>query len=387
MLTLLAGLSCALWLYLLLGRAWFWRANQRLDPSVPPPESAPPVVAIIPARDEADTIAACLESLLEQDYPGDLGIVLVDDNSADATAAIGRRIAATNRGRLGVIAGSAPPAGWSGKLWALAQGVEEAIRVDQDTAYYWFTDADIRHGPHTLSALMAKARFDNRDLVSLMARLRCQGFWERLLVPALVFFFQKLYPFAWINDPHRATAGAAGGCILLRREALERAGGLSTIRAALIDDCALARAVQGSGGRLWLGLADATHSLRGYPTLAEFWHMVTRTAFAQLDHSPWMLLATVVGMGVSYLTPPLILLTLPWHDDGTAGGLAAGACLGMATAYLPTVFYYRQAAVTVILLPFAAALYSAMTLDSARRHWFGRGAGWKGRHYARNQQT
>ncbi len=272
---------------------------------------------MVPARDEADTIGECLKSLVEQDYPGKFRIVIVDDSSRDGTGDVARGVATEAARSITIVSGAPLEPGWTGKLWALNQGIRAALN-DGEPEFLWFTDADIAHGSGTLRALVAKAETDNRDLVSLMVRLHCSTVWEKLLVPAFVFFFQKLYPFAAINDPARKTAGAAGGCLLVRRSSLAAAGGIEAIRGRLIDDCALAEVVQTAGGRLWLGLADDSHSLRPYTRLGDVWDMVARTAFTQLDYS-WMKLAgTVVGMVLIYLLPPLgvLGLALSWQRIG-----------------------------------------------------------------------
>ncbi|MFQ5984278.1 MAG: glycosyltransferase [Alphaproteobacteria bacterium] len=382
-----AALSVAVWLYLVAFRGGFWRAGERLGPRLPAPSPWPGVVAVVPARNEAKTVAAALESLLAQDYPGFFSTILVDDASTDATIEIARRLAASvqAQGRLAVIAATPLPPGWTGKVWALHQGVARAAEVAPEARYVLLTDADIVHAPDTSRALVAKAEAERRDLVSLMVRLNCERIWERLLIPAFVFFFQKLHPFPYVNDERRPAAAAAGGCMLVRRETLQRVGGLGAVRGALIDDCALARAVKLSGGRLWLGLAETSRSLRTYNRLAELWAMVARTAYTQLRHSPLLLLATVVAMGVTYLAPPLVLAGLPAHGDDVAAVLATVAWALMAGAYAPTVAYYRQPRILAVLLPFAAALYLAMTVDSARRHWRGEGARWKGRHHSQGE--
>ena len=380
-LALIAGLSATAWLYLLLGHGRFWLCSERL-PAVPVtgPEDWPAVAAVVPARDEEETIAAVIESLLAQDYPGRLSVTLVDDRSTDATRA---RAEAAARGAaaLTVMTGEPLPAGWSGKLWALHQGIARATRDQPEIGYVFLSDADIAHAPDTLRRLIAKAEGEGRDLVSLMARLNCETVWERLLIPAFVFFFQKLYPFPRANSARSTVAAAAGGCVLIRRSALERIGGIAAIRGALIDDCTLARAVKRGGGRLWLGLADGTRSLRVYRDLEPIWMMVARSAFTQLRYSALLLLGTVLGMTLLYLVPPLALLTAALHGDGPAALLAAGAWLVMTICYLPTVLYYRQRTAAALTLPLAALLYLGMTLDSARRHWWGRGSRWKGRDY------
>ena len=378
-LTLLTALSAAAWLYLLLGHGRFWRCSERLPASADAgPAPWPAVAALVPARNEEDTIAAVLGSLLAQDYPGRLSVTLVDDRSTDATRV---RAAAIANTALTILDGQPLPTGWSGKLWALQQGIAQVVRDQADTRYIFLSDADIAHDPDTLRRLVAKAESEGRDLVSLMARLSCETPWEQLLIPAFVFFFQKLYPFPRANDARSTVAAAAGGCVLIRRSALERIGGIAAIRGALIDDCSLAKAVKRSGGRLWLGLADGSRSLRAYRALAPIWMMVARSAFTQLRYSGLLLLGTVLGMAVLYLVPPLALLVAALHGDTLAALLAAAAWLLMTAAYLPTVLYYRQPVAAALTLPLAALLYLGMTLDSARRHWWGSGSRWKGRDY------
>ena len=307
----LAAMSLAVWLYLLLGRDGFWRARPRIEDETPPdPAGWPAVVAIVPARNEAAYIEQALRSLLSQDYPGELAVVLIDDHSEDATGAIGRRLAAGQAGRLEVIGAGPLPPGWSGKLWAVAAGLRHAARSWPDVPYLLLTDADIAHDPGNLARLVAKAEAERLDLASLMVRLRCATFSERLLIPPFVFFFQKLYPFPAVNAHDRPTAAAAGGCMLVRSRALEEAGGIEAIRAELIDDVALARAIKGrpGGGQIWLGLTETTTSLRRYATLAEIWAMVARSADTQLRHSLPRLAGTLLGMAIIYLIPPLSFL-------------------------------------------------------------------------------
>lgn len=388
----LAAAGLAAWLYLLLFRHRFWRLEEWLEapPSARP--GWPAVVAVVPARDEAATIAAAARSLLGQQYPGPFRVIVVDDRSSDATGAIVRDmapLAAAVGVGLEVIDGAPPPMGWAGKPWAMAQGTRAAEAGRPDAAFLLFSDADVVHAPGTVAALVAKAEAEGKakgggcDLVSLMVRLNCTSFWERRLVPAFVFFFRLLYPFAAVNDPAGNTAAAAGGCMLVRRPMLARAGGIDAIREALIDDCALARQIKDAGGRLWLGLAQGSDSLRPYRSLAEIWRMVARSAFVQLRHSTPLLLATVVAMTVVFLGPPLLLLALPQHGSIAGAAMAGLAWLASAAAYAPMLRYYRRPVWEALFLPFAAALYLAMTVDSARRHWLGRGTEWKGRRYAR----
>jgi hopene-associated glycosyltransferase HpnB len=388
MLTIVAGLSLLAWLYLLLLHGRFWLCSERLEDGVPALDRWPAVAAVVPARNEEDTIAAVLASLGNQDYPGRLSVTLVDDRSDDGTRVRAETVTIGNPGRAPTILTGEPlPMGWSGKLWAVHQGIGQAIRAREDVEFIFLSDADIVHAPDTLRQLIGKAVAEKRDLVSLMAKLHCATVSERLLVPAFVFFFQKLYPFPRANDGRSRTAAAAGGCVLIRRAALERIGGIAAIRGALIDDCSLARAVKRSGGRLWLGLAEGTRSLRVYRDLAPIWMMVARSAFTQLRYSPLLLAGTAVGMVLLYLAPPLLVLMAPIHADSLAAVLAAVAWLLMCVAYLPTVRYYRQPIALTLTLPVAGLLYLGMTLDSARRHWWGRGSRWKGRDYGRQEAT
>ena len=381
-LSALAAVALAAWLYLLLGRDGFWRARPRIEDEAPPtPASWPAVVAIVPARNEAAHVEAALRSLLAQDYPGDLAVILVDDHSDDGTAAIGRRLAAGQARALEVIAARALPPGWSGKLWAIAEGLRHGAQAWPGAAYVLLTDADIAHAPGSLTRLVAKAEAERLDLASLMVKLHCVSCWEHLLIPPFVFFFAKLYPFAAVNDPGRSTAAAAGGCMLVRRRALEEAGGIAAIRSELIDDVALARAIKrrAGGGRIWLGLTGSTTSLRRYDRLTEIWAMVARSADTQLRHSFARLAATVVGMGVAYLIPPLAVLAGVVGGDRLASGLGLAAWIAMAAAYRPTANLYRLAPPWLLSLPLAAALYAAMTVDSAIQHRRGAGGRWKGR--------
>ena len=391
MLVLLSLLSVLIWLALLVARDGFWRADQQLPP-LPPGEVEgpwPAVTAIVPARNEEDVIAESVASLVDQDYPGPLQVLVVDDSSEDATAARAREIftkrQAENR-QGSVLTAPRLPTGWAGKLWAL-NTAEQQLRREQAPTYVWLSDADIRHSPDTLRRLVTKAREGQLAMVSQMARLRLDSFWERRLVPAFIFFFQKLYPFPAVNAPDRSTAAAAGGCILLEWNALMRIGGIAALKDALIDDCSLARLVKRSGGALWLGLTNDSVSLRPYPDLADFWAMVARSAYAQLNNSPVMLLVTLVSMSLTYLVPPLILLTWPFHGNTGAGLLALLACLMMAAAYRPTLRFYGFSPWQALWLPFSALLYTVMTLDSARQYWLGRGGAWKGRHHGQGGQA
>lgn len=381
----LTALSLVAWVVLLLGRGGFWRARPRLDGPAPERGDWPPVVAIVPARDEADVVGECVAGLLAQDYPGGFGVVLVDDHSSDGTAEAARRAAAEADAteRLAVVPAPPLPAGWTGKLWALRTGLEDAAAWMPEGRYLWFTDADIAHAPGNLRRLIDKAEGDDRDLVSLMVMLSCRHVWERLLVPPFVFFFMKLYPFQWVAAAHRRTAAAAGGCVLLRRDALEAAGGLEPIAGRIIDDCALARLIKRygrpGGGRIWLGLTSKAQSLRAYRGLQGIWRMVARSAYTQLGHSPVLLAGTLAGMALVYLVPPLAVVAVPLHGSWAAGAAGLAAWALMALAFWPTLRLYRQPPWLAPALPVAALLYCAMTADSALRHARGQGGGWKGR--------
>lgn len=382
--SVLAGLALSAlvaWAGLLLFRGDFWRADQRLDDGAPEPARRPDVVAVVPARNEAAGVGRAVSSLLGQDYPGRFSVVLVDDNSDDGTADVARRAAAALNGaeRLHVVAGQPLAQGWTGKLWAVHQGLAEAERVQPTAAYVLLTDADIVHDPGTLRRLVAKA--EGRHLVSLMVKLRCEAFWEKLLIPAFVFFFQKLYPFPWVNDPARATAAVAGGCMLARRDTLAAIGGIAAIRDRLIDDCALAAAIKPQGS-IWLGLAERETSLRPYDRLGDVWDMVARSAFEQLNRSWLALVGTILGMVVLYVVPPLAALYGVASGDAGAALAGAGGWGLMAVGYRPTVRLYDLPAWIALTLPLAGLLYAAMTADSARRHGQGRGGGWKGRSYS-----
>ena len=371
-LSIAAALSFAIWIYLLLGRGGFWR--ERALPPAPAPARWPSVVAVVPARDEAPYVGEAVGSLLRQDYPGDFSVILVDDHSTDGTAEVARR-AAVDAGaaeRLTVLSGRELPAGWTGKLWALDQGVQQLSRAETPPELVLLTDADIRHHRTNLRELVARIE-SGFDLASLMVRLRVENLAESFLIPAFVLFFEMLYPFGWIRDPRRRTAGAAGGCVLLRREALLRIGGLAAIRGEIIDDCALGRAVK-RGGPIWLGLSAETRSLRPYPALGDIWRMVARTAYAQLGYSPAMLLGTVVGLVLTFLVPVVAAAS---DAEAAPLGLAAWAC--MACAYLPTLQFYGRSPAWAPALPAVAVVYIAATIDSAWRHWQGKGGEWKGR--------
>jgi hopene-associated glycosyltransferase HpnB len=366
-LTIIAALSLAIWLCLLLARGGFWRMRTE-DCTGTPGAPAPSVTAVVPARNEADVVGRSVASLAAQQYPGEFRIILVDDASHDGTGAIAQQAAPELR----IVTARPLPPGWTGKMWAVAEGVRAAGASD----YLLLTDADIVHPPEHLSGLVARAQEGGYDLVSYMVRLQCGSLAEQALIPAFVFFFFLLYPPAWIRDPRRRTAGAAGGCVLVRRAALERIGGIERIRGELIDDCALARAVKESGGDVWLGLSGTAVSLREYRTFGEIGQMISRTAFTQLGYSPLVLAGTVVGLAVTYLAPPLLTLAAP---RGAAAGMGALAWLFMTAAYSPAVRYSTRYWFWAPLLPLIALFYMGATLHSAVAHWRGRGGMWKGR--------
>jgi hopene-associated glycosyltransferase HpnB len=449
----LSLVSLVIWIVLVAFWGGFWRCDRQFEDSEFKSQSPSlarakqSVCAVVPARNEAEVLPVSLRSLLQQTYP--LTVILVDDRSTDGTATVAQEVAKSlgveivlpdhssssipkvseeDRTQLHILSSQPLPAGWTGKLWALEQGTRYTLTFNPPPDYLLLTDADIDRAPGNLQRLVTKAQAEDLDLVSLMVLLRCQSFWEKLLVPAFVFFFQKLYPFPWVNNPQKSTAAAAGGCILIKREALERIGGLECIKNALIDDCALAKAVKFSGlnstskihppnppnpggnkgseeiypggnkeregtpksdprhpptskSKIWLGLTRSTHSLRPYDTLGTIWEMVTRTAFTQLNYSPLLLLGTLIGMTLIYIVPPVGAI---WGSGvgnwpvAIAGFLTWGL---MSIAYFPTVRFYNCSPLYAFCLPIIAFLYSLMTLDSAVRHWQGRGGSWKGRVY------
>jgi hopene-associated glycosyltransferase HpnB len=374
--TIVAALSLLVWVFLLIGRGGFWRCRERDDRDLPAadPGSWPAVVAVIPARNEADMIPLSLPSLLQQDYPGPFSIVLVDDNSDDATFAVARSLASATPARLDILRGVPLAPGWTGKLWALHQGIVRAVALDAPPEYLLLTDADIAYEPDALRQLVRRAEARSLVLVSLMAKLRCTSLAERALVPAFIFFFQMLYPFAWVNRPGRRTAAAAGGCMLVRRTALEAAGGIGSIRGALIDDCALGARLKVQGAT-WLGLTERVRSVRPYPAFDDIRHMVARSAYAQLRYSPLVLAGTVAGLALTYLAAPLIAIL----GSAPARPLAAAAWLLMALSYCPVLRFYKRSLLWAPVLPAIAAVYLGFTLDSALQHARGRGGVWKGR--------
>ena len=371
-----ASLGAMAWLYLLAGRGGFWRAAERdLPETQAPAEGWPRVTAVIPARNEADGIAATLESLLGQDYPGAFSVIVVDDHSSDDTAAIAHRVAGGDTpSRITVLAAPVLAPGWSGKLWALHHGIGHEQRAAHPAAYLLLTDADIRHAPDALRTLVSGACRDRLLLTSSMAKLRAQSFAERALIPAFVFFFQMLYPFAWVNRPERKTAAAAGGCMLLHRESLHAAGGLAAIRGELIDDCALARLIK-PHGPIRIGLTNRVESTRAYRSFDELRRMVSRTAFTELRHSVPRLALAGAAMSVAFIAPPFFALSS--EPALRATGLFTWAC--MALAFQPMLRFYRLSPWWGLALPAIAATYLLLTLDSAWQHLRGRGGEWKGR--------
>lgn len=355
----LAALPIAIWLYLLLGRQWFWWI-QPFHATPPAGADTKRIAVVIPARDEAGSIARVVETWAGQQYQGPLVVFLVDDHSSDGTADIARQ-SIGDSARFQLLTAPEKPPLWTGKLWAVVQGISAARDFSPD--YFLFTDADIVHAPDTLRALIDRAEHGRYDLVSLMARLHCKTLAEKALIPAFVFFFFLLYP-------PRSMSGAAGGCMLVRRGALERAGGIEAIHDAVIDDCALAAAIKSTGGRVSLAPADASVSLRVYATFGEIGHMISRTAYTQLRYSPWLLSATLLGLFVTYLLP--VGMTIFGHGAPRAAGIAAW--LLMSIAYAPTLRYYRLPIPWALTLPAIALFYAGATLHSAIR-----GSDWKGR--------
>jgi hopene-associated glycosyltransferase HpnB len=360
------AVAFAAWVYLAAARGRFWSVRETASPQGSPDAS---VAVVIPARNEAAHIGAAVRSLERQQYAGSVSIFVVDDNSEDGTAEVARAASSKTT----VLAGQPLPAAWTGKLWAVHQGVERASPKRPD--YLLLTDADIVHGPDTIRGLVARAEEGPLNLVSYMVMLRVRTLPERLLIPAFVFFFLKLYPPAWIADPKRQTAGAAGGCILIRRTALERAGGIAAIRGELIDDCALARGVKETGGRIWMGLTRCAHSTREYASFGEIGRMIARTAYTQLNYSPILLAGTVAGMLLIYVAPVAVLFT----GNRAAAALGSAAWVLMSALYAPMLRFYRVPVIYAPLLPAIAFFYTAATIDSAVRHYLGLGGLWRGR--------
>ena len=372
-LTLIAAIPLAIWLYLFFARGNFWQLREESG-EIGPLQRWPRVVAIIPARNEAETIVRSVTSLAGQDYPGELSIILVDDHSDDSTGDLARKAAQEGSGavRIAVHRAADLPPGWTGKVWAMNEGVATAGKAPE---YLWFSDADIIHAPDTLRRLMVRAKNDSLDVTSLMAFLQAKTFPERLLIPPFLYFFLMLYPPSWIANPKSKVAGAAGGCILLRRSALEQIGGMAAIRSEVIDDCALARAVKRNGGKIWMGVTRTSISVRNYVGLAEIRDLIARTAFTQLRYSPVLLLGTLAGLFVIYLLPWVLFFGYP----GEAWLAVDTAIAMMAASYAVTVRFYGLSWPWALMLPIAAVFYAYATCVSAVRYWLGRGGQWKGR--------
>ncbi|HET8924329.1 MAG TPA: glycosyltransferase [Candidatus Acidoferrum sp.] len=380
--TLISAVPLAIWIYLALARGNFWRLDEDKIESQPL-ACWPRVAAIIPARNEAESIVQTIAFLAKQDYPGDFSIIVVDDHSEDGTAALARKAGEESgaTGRVTVHTAAGLTSGWTGKLWALNEGVRIASATAPD--FFWFTDADIVHAPETLRRLVFRAERDSLDLASLMVLLQAKTFPERLLIPPFLYFFLMLYPPQWIADSGSRTAGAAGGCILLRREALKRVGGFSAIRNQVIDDCALARAVKHGGGEIWMGLTRASVSLRSYGSFSEIRDLIARTAFTQLRYSFFLLIGTLIGLFATYLLPWISFFTM----EDPAWILGSTAISLMTVTFLLTVKFYNLSPAWALTLPFAAAFYGYATCASAVRYWLGRGGQWKGRSQAPRHKT
>lgn len=375
----IAVLSLLTWGALLFCHGRFWAGGPWLPKGQVPGAPYPAVAVIIPARDEAASVTACLTSLLEQNYPGPFHIILVDDESTDGTGDIARALPDPQK-RLHVIDGAPHPEGWSGKLWAVCQGQKEALRLTGPADYIFLTDADIVHAGDHLSSLMVKAQQDHLDMVSEMVRLNCVTFWEKAIVPAFVYFFALLYPFRKVADPHSSIAGAAGGTILLRRAILEKIGGIEALQGALIDDCTLGAYVKRAGGRLYLGCSEQAWSIRTYQRAGELWHMVARNAYVQLRYNPVLLVVALLAIAMIWLLP-LGLLLFGSGRARWAGGMAYGLC---CFSFTPTIRWFNLPLWRVLPLPFIAMFYMLATIGSAMNHYYGHGVEWRGRSYTQN---
>jgi hopene-associated glycosyltransferase HpnB len=377
---IIAALALGIWIYLLAFRGGFWLARDRENRdrrAIPTDGDWPSVVAIIPARNEALALPRTLSSLSAQNYPGRFSIVVVDDESTDGTGAIARQLAATLDREVTVLRGEPLPPDWTGKVWAMRQGIAHAETMADLPDYLLLTDADIEYPPDAIARLVAGAKASRTVLTSLMVKLNCESLAERALIPAFVYFFQMLYPFAWVNKANAKTAAAAGGCMLVDRGALARAGGIAKIRSALIDDCALARLLKAEAP-IWLGLSDDVLSLRTYPRFADIRRMVARSAYAELNYSPVLLLGTALGMVLTYFAAPFLAIFAPFP----ANAVAALAWALMMLTFLPILRFYRVSELWAVAFPLIAAVYLGFTLDSAFQHWRGRGGTWKGRSQA-----
>jgi hopene-associated glycosyltransferase HpnB len=373
-------LSLLIWAYLVLARGGFWRIYPAASRTISAENRAQGnpvrIAVIIPARDEADVVGRAVCSLLQQTGPNKIQIFLVDDASTDGTAQAARAAAAaeTQAQNLTVVPGNSLAPGWSGKLWAMQQGIEQAAKTAPD--FFLFTDADIEHAPDSLATLLSIAQAGPYDMASFMVKLHCQSLAEKLLIPAFVYFFFKLYPPAWISNPRRSEAGAAGGCILIRPSALEKAGGIAAIRQEVIDDCSLAARVKRTGGRLWLGASATTRSIRPYQGFSGIGRMISRSAFNQLRHSSFLLILSIIGMAATYLLPPLLVFAAHRIVPAALGG---AAWLLMVLSYWPVLRLYRLNPLWALALPVAAIFYVGATFHSAWKYWMGRGGEWKGR--------
>jgi hopene-associated glycosyltransferase HpnB len=410
-LAIACAVSVAAWVYLVAAHGGFWRTGQRLPRRAGTGRASwPAVVAVVPARNEADSLPGTLPALLAQEYPGGFHVFLVDDRSDDGTAAVagelGEKAARDGGAPLTVVPGRPRPDGWAGKVWAMSQGLAAAVDTGSAArdgssagigletgaamaapAYVLFTDADIAWAPTALRDLVRAAEDDDRALVSQMALLRAETAWERVIVPAFVYFFAQLYPFKKVSNPGSRTSAGAGGCMLIRVGALEQAGGLEPMRDALIDDVALGTLLKKHGNRIWLGLTTDIRSTRPYPSLASLWHMIARSAYVQLRYNPALLAGTLIGLLLLYAVPPAgVIATLIAVAAGPAGSAVAvtgiAGLLGwalMTASYLPMLRFYRLSPLRAPALPLIAILYAAMTADSARRHYSGRAVSWRGR--------
>ena len=372
----LVAAGAALWLCVLVLPWQPWRVRERLEPE-PGHDGADisleDVTVLIPARDEAAAIGETLAALGRQGRG--LRVVLVDDRSGDDTTEVAWQ-AAPDSLTLDIHTGAPLTEGWTGKLWALEQG-----RRRVETPLTLLLDADITLRPGMIRALLARKEESGAALVSVMAALRMRGGWEKLLLPAFIYFFRLLYPFHLSNGPGRRVAAAAGGCVLVETSVLAQIGGFEAIRGALIDDCALARAVKDAGHRTWIGVSRGAESHRTYPTLGVVWRMVARTAYTQLRYSPALLLVCTLLMALMFWAP-LIGLGGPLSAQIAGGaGLAA-----MVACYLPTIRYYRLSPAWALTMPLIGTLYLAMTWHSALRDWGGRRSEWKGRVYGRRPE-
>lgn len=374
LLNLVAG---SIWLILIYYRGQFWRADYYIESVANPIQKSPEIAVIIPARNEEHLISQSVSSLLQQDYRGTISLIIVNDNSDDDTFNIIETISEHNN-NVYVIDGKATPSDWTGKTWAMKQGVELAKKLFPHAEYYLFTDSDIYHHQTNVTELVAKAMNKNLALVSLMVKLRCTSNWERLLIPAFVFFFQKLYPFSWVNNPKKASAAAAGGCMLIKCNILEKTGGIEIIKGEIIDDCALAKCIKQSD-RIWIGLTKSTKSLRKYNSLFDISLMVCRTAFIQLNYSFLYLIFTLVGMLVIYIVPLISIFIGILIAESLLTALGIMSLVAMSFSYAPTLKLYNRPVWEASFLPIAAFLYSVMTTFSAWQYLYGHPPTWRGR--------